>query len=80
MESVRKFSKINKNDVAIAGGKETSLGEMTQANIPILKGFVILSNFFEEFVKENDLNVEIDAILAKVGTESIHTVEEDLNK
>ena len=47
MELIRDFNKINKNDVAIAGGKGASLGEMTQAGIPVPNGFVILSNSFE---------------------------------
>lgn len=46
MELIRTFEKLGKQDVALAGGKGASLGEMTQAGVPILSGFVVLSNAF----------------------------------
>ena len=75
MELIKHFNKLTKSDVAIAGGKGASLGEMTQAGIPVPEGFVILSNSFERFIKETDLGVEIDSILHKVKHEDINTVE-----
>ncbi len=72
---IREFNKINKNDVALAGGKGASLGEMTQAGIPIPEGYVILSEAFERFIKETELTAEIDACLDSVNHEEIHTVE-----
>ena len=75
MELIRNFKKISKSDVALAGGKGASLGEMTQAGISVPSGFVILATVFERFLKETDLNVEIDAILDSVNHKEIHTVE-----
>ncbi len=75
MELVREFRKLNRNDVAIAGGKGASLGEMTRAGIPVPPGFVILSNAFERFIEEAELKADIDAALHKVNHEEIHTVE-----
>lgn len=75
MELLRNFNKINKNDVLLAGGKGASLGEMIQANIPVPPGFVIFSSAFEQFIKETDLNIEIEAILDSVNHKEIHTVE-----
>lgn len=75
MELVRNFTKLNKGDVSIAGGKGASLGEMTQVGIPVPPGFVILSNVFEQFLKENDLYQKIDSILHNVDHRVTHTVE-----
>lgn len=75
MEFVRDFRQLNKNDAAIAGGKGASLGEMTQAGIPVPPGFVILSNAFERFIEEADLKADIDAALHAVNHEEMHTVE-----
>lgn len=75
MELVRNFTSLNKKDADIAGGKGASLGEMTQAGIPVPPGFVVLSNSFEQFIKETDLMQEIDAILTTVDHRAIHTVE-----
>lgn len=72
---IKPFSQISKTDAAIAGGKGASLGEMTQAGIPVPPGFVILSNAFEQFLEETDLNVEIDTILHSVDHREMHTVE-----
>lgn len=75
MELIRKFQNINKNDANLAGGKGASLGEMTQVGIPVPPGFVLLSNSFDQFLKETDLVQEIDSILKKVRPNEMHTVE-----
>jgi pyruvate,water dikinase len=62
MELIRAFKNLTKNDAGIAGGKGASLGEMTQAGIPVPPGFVFLSNAFEQFIKETDLVQEIDSL------------------
>ncbi|MBU4458809.1 hypothetical protein KKF60_02855, partial [Patescibacteria group bacterium] len=77
---IKTFKQINKNDASIAGGKGASLGEMTQAGIPIPPGFIILSDAFEQFLKETDLNVEIDSILDNVNHKEIHTIDDASEK
>lgn len=72
---IKNFTQISKTDTEIAGGKGASLGEMTQAGIPLPEGFVILSTAFDRFLQETDLNVEIDAVLDSVDIEKVHTVE-----
>jgi phosphoenolpyruvate synthase/pyruvate phosphate dikinase len=74
-EFVRAFTGLSKNDAHLAGGKGASLGEMSQAGIPVPPGFVVLSESFEHFIHETDLVQEIDAILDKVNHKEIHTVE-----
>jgi phosphoenolpyruvate synthase/pyruvate phosphate dikinase len=69
------FSGLSKSDVGIAGGKGASLGEMTQAGIPVPNGYVISSNSFERFLEETDLNVELDAILDKVNHKEMQSIE-----
>lgn len=74
MEITRNFTKLGRNDAPLAGGKGASLGEMTQAGIPVPPGFVVLSEAFEFFIKETDLIQEIDAILHSVNHKEIHTM------
>ncbi|MEX0924682.1 MAG: PEP/pyruvate-binding domain-containing protein [Candidatus Paceibacterota bacterium] len=69
------FSELNKGSVDKAGGKGASLGEMTQAGIPVPPGFVVLADAFERFIEETDINVEIDNILHEVDPQVMHTVE-----
>jgi len=72
---IKNFAQISKTDTEIAGGKGASLGEMIQAGIPVPEGFVILSNAFDRFLEETDLNVEIGAVLDSVDIKEVHTVE-----
>jgi pyruvate, water dikinase len=76
MEFTKKFNQINMNSVNIAGGKGASLGEMTQAKIPIPPGYVILSTTFERFIESSEgMKEEIDAVLDTVDHKVTHTVE-----
>lgn len=69
------FNKISKKDVHLAGGKGASLGEMTQAKIPVPPGFVVLAQAFNRFLEETDLNVEIEAQLDKINYKNINSVD-----
>ena len=75
MSLIKTFKEITKSDTMIAGGKGASLGEMARARISVPPGFVILSDAFEKFLKETDLNVEIDSILHSIDRREIHTIE-----
>jgi len=77
---IKNFKQLSKGDAEIAGGKGASLGEMTNASIPVPFGYVVLSEAFESFLIETDLNVEIDSILETVDLEKIHTIEQASSK
>jgi phosphoenolpyruvate synthase/pyruvate phosphate dikinase len=72
---IKTFKAIGQADVAIAGGKGASLGEMTQAGLPVPEGFVVLVSAFELFLKETGLIAEVDTILHSVNKEEMHTIE-----
>jgi len=75
MSHIVAFSELSMNDVAGAGGKGASLGEMTQAGIPVPPGYVVLADAFDRFLKETGISVEIDNYLHEVDTQAMHTVE-----
>ncbi len=70
------FQNISKKDIDLAGGKGASLGEMTQAKIPVPPGFVVLAQAFDRFLEETDLNVEVQAIFDKINHEDPKSVEQ----
>ncbi len=72
---IKAFNELGKSDAATAGGKGASLGEMTQAGIPVPPGYVILADAFEHFLDETNLNAEIDTVLHKVNHQEMQTVE-----
>ena len=70
------FSKIRKNDAKIAGGKGASLGEMTQAKIPVPPGFVVLAQAADHFLKESQLDQKSVDLLTKLNPKSINSVNQ----
>ena len=72
---VLSFAQLTKKDVAIAGGKGASLGEMTRSGIPVPPGFVVLASAFERFLHETDLEADIEAQLGKVSYKDINSVD-----
>ncbi|KKQ27280.1 MAG: Phosphoenolpyruvate synthase [Candidatus Magasanikbacteria bacterium GW2011_GWC2_37_14] len=73
------FKDLSKKSVDQAGGKGASLGEMTNAKIPVPPGFVVLANAFDRFLEETDLNSEILAQLKKVNPEDTNSVDKASN-
>lgn len=71
----KRFEEISKADVAVAGGKGASLGEMTAAGIPVPPGFVVVADAVESFLSTADLTQEIEAALDSVDHNAMHTVE-----
>ena len=75
MSFIKLFSQINKQTVSQAGGKGASLGEMTQAGIPVPPGFVVLTDAFDAFLAQADLKQEIISQLDKVNHQDMGSVE-----
>ncbi|MBU2545494.1 hypothetical protein KKC65_03550 [Patescibacteria group bacterium] len=73
------FKEISKKDVCIAGGKGASLGEMTQAKIPVPSGFVILVDAFDKFLEETDLVAEIASQIKAMNFQDINSVDKVSN-
>lgn len=75
MTFIKTFKQISKANIDIAGGKGASLGEMTNAGIPVPPGFIVLASAFDRFMEETDLGVEINAIMKKVNQKDINSVD-----
>jgi pyruvate,water dikinase len=75
MKISKVFKEIGRDDAAIAGGKGASLGEMTQAKLPVPPGFVILAESFDYFVEKAGLEKKIEAELKKVRPTKQTTVD-----
>lgn len=77
---IKFFKNLSKKDVAIAGGKGASLGEMTRGGIPVPPGFVVLASAFDQFLAETDLDSEIETILKKVNHRDVNSVDRASNE
>jgi pyruvate,water dikinase len=62
------FDEIGRNDIALVGGKNASLGEMvrmlSREGIHVPPGFATTSDAYRRFLEENDLRPRIAAFLA----------------
>jgi phosphoenolpyruvate synthase/pyruvate phosphate dikinase len=68
-----KFSEVPKGDVALVGGKGASLGEMTQAHIPVPDGFIVTTEAFQlaDGKISDDLADELYRRLDELGAELV---------
>ena len=73
----KNFKQLTKKDVGIAGGKGASLGEMTKAKIPVPPGFVVLSSAFDKFLKETNVDIEINAMWDRLDIKNTDNLEEN---
>lgn len=76
---IKKFSEIGIKDVGSVGGKNASLGEMynelTSKGVRIPNGFATTSFAFWEFLKQNNIQEEIEGILKKLDRDSYANLE-----
>ena len=76
---VRWFETLNSADVPLVGGKNASLGEMVHTlkdrGIPVPHGFATTATAYWEFLKVNNLNGKIEALL-KEWSQGAKSLEE----
>ncbi|MCK4520590.1 phosphoenolpyruvate synthase [Candidatus Parcubacteria bacterium] len=74
------YKDISKDDVALVGGKNASLGEMfsqlTKKGINIPDGFVLTSKAYWYFLKANKIDKKIKEIFQKFNPKSIKSLQE----
>lgn len=67
MAYIAKFAQIGKADTPEVGGKGANLGEMAGIGMPVPPGFVVTSQAYKEFLKENKLDRKIIETLDRVN-------------
>lgn len=80
MKFIKTFEQLTKKSVAEAGGKGASLGEMTNAGIPVPPGFVVLAAAFDKFLEEAELIADIEAILRQVNHKDVNSADRASNE
>ena len=75
MKFVRWFQEIGISDVAVVGGKNASLGEMyrelTPRGIRVPNGFAVTADAYRYFLKSNNLEEHLQAILRGLNTSDL---------
>jgi len=70
------FKDIGSQDINLAGGKGANLGEMFNSNIPVPNGFVVTSNAYFSFIKNNKLENQIRRILGSLDINKPEQLDE----
>ena len=69
------LNNISKKDSDKVGGKATNLGELIKNGFTIPKGFVLTTQGYSLFLKQNNLNELIQKSLAKINFSRYDTIE-----
>ena len=59
--AVRWLEDIRADDIGSVGGKGASLGEMTQAGLPVPPGFVVTADTYRSFIEDTGIDEELFA-------------------
>ncbi|MEK7498086.1 MAG: PEP/pyruvate-binding domain-containing protein, partial [Patescibacteria group bacterium] len=69
------FKDIQKEDVALVGGKGANLGEMANADFPVPGGFAVTVVGYDLFIAENNLFEEISQTLKATNVDNPEELE-----
>jgi pyruvate,water dikinase len=61
---IRGFDALGKNDLALAGGKGTNLGELVRAGFLVPSGFVLTAEAYRELIDDPEIRAAIDDLEA----------------
>ncbi len=64
------LDKTDKSSVSLAGGKAANLGEMMSIRLPVPKGFVVTTDSYTSFIRDNNLHGKIEKILGETDAEN----------
>lgn len=70
------FSDVDKDDVALVGGKGANLGEMTKAGFPVPNGFIVTASAYFEFLRKNNLQIKIKHLLSTVNFDKPESIQQ----
>ena len=75
-DHIRYFSKINKNQVSLVGGKGANLGEMKAAGFPVPDGFCITTKGYVDFIAANGLEAFLPEAVKDICQDNAKAISE----
>lgn len=70
------FSEVDKDDIALVGGKGANLGEMTQAGFPVPNGFIVTAQAYYSYLKENNLEKKIKNLINTINFDDPNSLKQ----
>ncbi len=63
------FDEVRKEDIPVVGGKNSSLGEMIHAGLPVPPGFAVTAYSYEKYIEEKRIAEQIYKIIRETVTD-----------
>jgi pyruvate, water dikinase len=63
------FNDVRKEDIPLVGGKNSSLGEMINAKLPVPPGFAVTAYSYEKYIQEKHIAEQIYKIISDTVTD-----------
>jgi pyruvate,water dikinase len=76
MKRITNIKNLGVKDIPIAGGKAANLGELTSAGFDVPPGFVLTTEAYDYFLKENDLEGVLTSAIADLDVSSDAALQE----
>ena len=70
------FEEVNKDSVALVGGKCSSLGELINAGVRVPPGFALTTHGYAQFMREAGIQAEVNALLKDLDHQDMDRLEE----
>lgn len=80
LKLVLPFSKIDKHDIPLVGGKGANLGEMINQGFPIPPGFCLTSEAYRYLIRHNNLEDEIRLIIGELDIHDNNQLQRSAKK
>ena len=80
MSYVAWFKDLNKDSIAVAGGKGANLGEMFNLGLPIPGGFSVTAQTYKEFIEKTGIKSKIEELLKGLNIEDTKVLQEVAKK
>lgn len=74
------FEELRREDVALVGGKNSSLGEMVNAKIPVPPGFALTSTGYDYFIEASGVAPKIAELLSGLDTNDLDKLTQTSKK
>lgn len=68
------LGEVSRGDVSLVGGKGANLGELQRAGFPVPAGFSVVAEAYDEFLRVNQFEPEIRAILSEADFDDLDQV------
>ncbi|UFT98532.1 phosphoenolpyruvate synthase [Radiobacillus kanasensis] len=72
---IKWFDEIDKEDIALVGGKGANLGELTQKGVKVPPGFCVTASAYSTFIEERKLDQTIINLIHTIDLENTHQLQ-----